>query len=113
MVLGLLNGFKENNDLGGLSEVGYLTLILKLFSPLFTTTVSGIVFELCLDSTPLVQVTESTKDKKPTYASFGSVIRMKTMEEIAFSLFGKKQCREHLFRSLCIINLVTVLMNIR
>jgi hypothetical protein len=49
-----LTGVSQNSD--GLQEVGYLSVLIRLFSPLVVNAISGLVFELCLDSTPLVQV---------------------------------------------------------
>lgn len=37
-------------------EIRFLTVCLKLLSPYITNSVSGLIFELCLDSTPIVML---------------------------------------------------------
>jgi len=60
-----LMGFKIiENDINNIPEVGFLSVVLKLLSPMITNSISGLVFELCLDSTPLVQLTEQPKREK-------------------------------------------------
>jgi hypothetical protein len=51
----LLTGNTQYNE--NMQEVGFLSVLLRLFSPLVVNAISGLIFELCLDSTPLVQIT--------------------------------------------------------
>jgi hypothetical protein len=103
-VAGLGSGSVE-----GLQELGYLSVLIRLFSPLVVNAISGLVFELCLDSTPLVQLSEGGKKG---HVAFGSVIRLKVADELGAIMFEPVQL-EWLYRKLCLLNLVTVLTNIR
>lgn len=65
---------------------------------------------MCLDNTPLVQTCDS--NGKSSYATFGSVVRLKSLEEIEGILF-KESTTDWLYRKLCLLNIVTLLTNIR
>ena len=69
-----------------MQEVGFLSVLLRLFSPL--DCISGLIFELCLDSNPLIQVSD-TKTGKNGHLPFSSVVRAKVVEEIENILFEK------------------------
>ena len=50
----LMFGEQEKGNLDNLQELGFLQVLLRLSSPFMLNTISGLIFELCLDSTPLV-----------------------------------------------------------
>jgi hypothetical protein len=56
--MGLMGFRVAENDINNIPEVGFLSVVLKLLSPMITNSISGLIFELCLDSTPLVQLTD-------------------------------------------------------
>lgn len=64
-----------------MQEIGFLSVLLRLFSPLVVNAITGLIFELCFDSTPLIQVADS-KTGKNGYLPFSSVVRAKVVEEI-------------------------------
>lgn len=84
IVYSLLNKYEEMTE--NISEIGFLQVLLRLASPYILNSISGLIFELCLDSTPLVhskqnetkEVKEGDKSKSD-YISFGSVVRQKAV----------------------------------
>jgi hypothetical protein len=58
-IFGLINKYGDKND--SINEIGFLQVLLRMGSPFLLNTISGLLFELCLDSTPLVLNTKADK----------------------------------------------------
>ncbi len=115
-VFSLINKYDEQNEC--IPEVGFLQVLLRLFSPFLLNSVTGLVFELCLDSTPLVlnsvlnSKSSEPEEPRQKWVSFGSVVRQKVVSELDSILFGGSPL-EHLFRKAALLNTLSVLANLR